>query len=177
MGDGELEERLGAIRAQGQDTADAIDRLERRVKELEEPPLVKFKRLLAGAVVPRYQTEDAAGMDLVAVHDATVMPDEIACVGTGLAVELPPGYEAQVRPRSGLALKGVAVANAPGTVDADYRGEIKVIIRNHGGILTIHKGDRIAQLVVARAAQARVVEVDALSDTGRGSGGFGSTGT
>lgn len=163
-----------------------VDRLEGRVESLEEdvrllskPPTVKFKKLHPDAVVPRYQTEGAAAMDLVACCDETitVWPEGIQTVPTGLAMELPPGWEAQIRPRSGMALKGVAVANSPGTIDEDYRGEVKVIVRNLGETLKVHKGDRIAQLVISRAAQAQVVEVEELSETRRGAGGFGSTGT
>ena len=150
--------------------------VERRLRELESRPVVKFKRLHPDAVLPEYKTADAAGMDLVSVEEILVQPDAVVCVATGLAIELPPGYEAQVRPRSGLATKGVGVANAPGTVDADYRGEIKVILRNHGQLFKVHKGDRIAQLVIARAVQAQVVESTSLTETARGAGGFGSTG-
>jgi len=122
----------------------------------------------------------AAGLDVVADLDQPLelAPGARAAVPTGLAVEIPPGYEVQVRPRSGLALKyGVTVANAPGTIDADYRGEVKVILVNLGDQpFVVNRGERIAQLVVAAVVQAEVVEVPALSETARGEGGFGSTG-
>jgi dUTP pyrophosphatase len=130
---------------------------------------------------PRYQTEDAAGMDLCAAVAAplSLAPGERALVPTGWAAAIPPGFEGQVRPRSGLALKhGVTVLNAPGTIDADYRGEIKVVLINHGQApFSIARGDRIAQLVVCPVARAELHEVDALDETARGAGGYGSTGT
>ncbi len=155
---------------------DLIERLERLE---EDKPYINLLKMHPDAVVPRYQTKDAAGMDLVACCDEpmTIFPDGTACVPTGIAISLPPGFEAQVRPRSSLAIQGVAVANSPGTIDADYRGEIKVIIRNHGKTLVIHKGDRIAQLVIARVVQAKLTEVKRLDETERGDKGFGSTGT
>jgi dUTP pyrophosphatase len=158
--------------------SDILNELNERLETLETTPTVRFKKLRPDAVLPEYKTPGAAGMDLVACVDEPVLlwPDAVACISTGLAMELPPGWEAQVRPRSGLAVKGVAVANAPGTVDCDYRGEVKVILRNHGEQLVVHKGDRIAQLVIARVAQAKLVEVDELSESVRGAGGFGSTG-
>ena len=136
----------------------------------------------AGLPLPHYQTKDAAGCDLAAAipeDQPTVLPPGgRALVPTGIAIALRPGFEAQVRPRSGLAVKfGVTVLNAPGTIDADYRGEIKVPIINHGEAdFTITRGMRIAQLVVAPVTRAIFVEVDELSSTLRGSGGFGSTG-
>lgn len=132
--------------------------------------------------LPRYESAHAAGLDLMAAVPAdgpvTLPPGGRALVPTGFAMALPPGYEAQVRPRSGLALKhGVTVLNAPGTVDADYRGEIGVILINTGmADFTVSRGMRIAQLVVAPVRQARLVEVDRLGPTERGVGGFGSTG-
>lgn len=152
------------------------DRLQRLEKAAFAAPIVRFKKLHPEAQIPKYQTEGAAGMDLVSVETVMVMPEAVVCVPTGLAIELPSGWEAQVRPRSGLAVKGVGVANAPGTVDEDYRGEVKVILRNHGQMFMVYKGDRIAQLVIARVAHAELVEVTELSDTVRGAGGFGSTG-
>ena len=129
--------------------------------------------------LPSYQTTAAAGADLMAAIDGEVVlaPGERKLVPTGIAVELPVGFEAQVRPRSGLAFKhGVTVLNAPGTIDADYRGEVGVILINHGADpFTIQRGDRIAQLIVAAVAQAEFHETE-LSETARGSGGFGSTG-
>jgi dUTP pyrophosphatase len=141
-------------------------------------PLVRFRRLSQGAVLPRYMTGGAAGMDLAAAADAVLEPGARVAVPTGWAVELPAGYEGQVRPRSGLALRsGVTVLNAPGTIDSDYRGELTVLLVNLGSELhVIRPGDRIAQLVVAPVAQAEVEEASALSDTARGGGGFGHTG-
>jgi dUTP pyrophosphatase len=135
-----------------------------------------------GLALPAYQSALAAGLDLLAAvpEDAPVVlaPGKYALVPTGLAIALPPGYEAQVRPRSGLAAKhGVTVLNAPGTVDADYRGEIGVPLINHGEVpFTIRRGERIAQMVIASVVQAELVPVTTLSATARGSGGFGSTG-
>jgi dUTP pyrophosphatase len=130
--------------------------------------------------LPSYATADSAGMDLIAaVADAVVLePGGRALIPTGIAVALPPGFEAQVRPRSGLALKfGVTTLNAPGTIDADYRGEIGVILINHGREpVTISRGDRIAQLVVAPVTRVHWDERDSLDGTVRGSGGFGSSG-
>ena len=135
-----------------------------------------------GLALPAYQSALAAGLDLLAAipEDAPVVlaPGKYALVPTGLSIALPPGYEAQVRPRSGLAVKhGVTVLNAPGTVDADYRGEIGVPLINHGDVpFTIRRGERIAQMVIAAVVQAELVPVTTLSPTARGSGGFGSTG-
>ncbi|MEO1550265.1 MAG: dUTP diphosphatase [Pseudomonadota bacterium] len=130
--------------------------------------------------LPSYETALAAGADLRAALEApiTLAPGARAAVPTGLALALPPGVEAQVRPRSGLALRaGVTVANAPGTVDADYRGEVKVLLINLGDApFVITHGDRIAQMVVAPVVQAQFDEVDSLDATARGTGGFGSTG-
>ena len=131
--------------------------------------------------LPAYETAQSAGMDLAAAIDAplSLAPGERAMVPTGLAIALPAGFEAQVRPRSGLAAKnGVTVLNTPGTVDADYRGEVKVILINLGQeTLEIERGMRIAQMVIAPVTQARFAEVDSLTETARGAGGFGSTGT
>jgi dUTP pyrophosphatase len=135
-----------------------------------------------GLSLPAYQSALAAGLDLLAAvaEDAPIIlaPGKYALVPTGLSIALPPGYEAQVRPRSGLAARhGVTVLNAPGTVDADYRGEIGVPLINHGDVpFTIRRGERIAQMVIATVIQAKFVEVTTLSPTERGSGGFGSTG-
>jgi dUTP pyrophosphatase len=132
--------------------------------------------------LPAYETASAAGMDLRAAIDAEVpvilAPGKRAMVPTGLCIALPEGYEAQVRPRSGLAAKhGVTCLNSPGTVDADYRGEVKVILINLGDEpFVIQRGERIAQMVIAPVTQAAWVETEALSDTARGAGGFGSTG-
>lgn len=130
--------------------------------------------------LPAYQSEDAAGLDLLAAVDEAVIlpPLGRALVPTGLAMALPSGYEAQVRPRSGLAAKhGVTVLNSPGTIDADYRGEIKVILVNLSDTpFTIGRGERIAQMVIAPVCCAHLVETEALDSTLRGTGGFGSTG-
>lgn len=131
---------------------------------------------------PTYQTENAAGLDLQAAitRNISLTPGERLLVPTGLIIAIPEGYEGQVRPRSGLALKhGVTVLNAPGTIDADYRGEVGVILVNHGGVpCLIRPGDRIAQLVIAPVARIPIqsTSLDSLSTTERGAGGFGSTG-
>ncbi len=129
--------------------------------------------------VPNYATPLSAGMDLRANETTTIGPGERTAVATGIRVAIPEGYEAQVRPRSGLALnKGISIPNAPGTIDADYRGEIKVILINLSSEpVTINSGDRIAQLVVARVERVVWKVCDELPDTHRGTGGFGSTGT
>lgn len=141
---------------------------------------VAIKRLPhgAGLALPAYATAGAAGMDVVAAEDCTVPPGARHAVATGFALAIPHGYEIQVRPRSGLALKhGITVPNTPGTVDSDYRGELKVILINHGSEdFAIARGDRIAQLVLAPVTQAIWSEVEELDETDRGSGGFGSTG-
>ncbi|HWX63942.1 dUTP diphosphatase [Bradyrhizobium sp.] len=135
-----------------------------------------------GLALPAYQTAHAAGLDLLAaVAEDTplvLQPGRTALVPTGLTIALPEGFEAQVRPRSGLAAKhGVTVLNAPGTVDADYRGEVSVLLINHGDkAFTIRRGERIAQLIIAAVVRADLVPVTSLSSTMRGSGGFGSTG-
>ena len=135
-----------------------------------------------GLPLPAYQTIEAAGLDLMAAvpdnEPLTLAPGQYALVPTGLAIALPAGHEAQVRPRSGLAAKhGVTVLNSPGTIDADYRGEIKVILINHGATpFVIKRGERIAQMVIAPMVQAALVPVATLSATDRGAGGFGSTG-
>ena len=139
-----------------------------------------LKRLRPDAVVPRYMTDAAAGLDLVAAIDdpVTLAPGARAAVGTGLALAIPEGWEGQVRPRSGLAREhGVTVVNAPGTIDADYRGEVVVLLVNLGSApVTIPAGQRIAQLVIAPVAQAELAVADELPPSGRGGGGFGSTG-
>ncbi len=131
-----------------------------------------------GLDLPQYATEGAAGMDVVSAEDVTLPPGARHAVATGLALAIPPGYEIQVRPRSGLALKhGISVPNTPGTIDSDYRGELKVILINHGSQpFVIARGDRVAQLVLAPVTRAFWQEVSELEDTARGSGGFGSTG-
>jgi len=143
-------------------------------------PRVQFKKLRPDAIVPRYMTSGAAGMDLAAAIDEpiTVGAGASAVVATGLAMAIPHGFEGQVRPRSGLARKhGITVLNAPGTIDSDYTGEVMVLLVNLSREpFTITHGERIAQLVIAPVVQAEVVEVEALDETERGAGGFGSTG-
>ena len=147
-------------------------------------PTVPILRLphAAGLPLPAYESASAAGMDLRAAvpdHEPMVLkPGDRAAVPTGYAFALPAGYEGQVRPRSGLALKnGITALNSPGTIDADYRGEVKVILINHGEEdFTIRRGDRIAQLLIAPVTQAAWIEVESLDETARGAGGFGSTG-
>jgi dUTP pyrophosphatase len=149
---------------------------------MASPPVVKFKRLRESAQIPRYMSEGAAGLDLAASLETPgeliIAPGARALVGTGLAVELPHGCEAQVRPRSGLAYKhGVTVLNSPGTVDEDYRGEVKVLLINHGEHpFVVRDGERIAQLVIARVERVQLEETE-LGDTRRGAGGYGHTGT
>jgi dUTP pyrophosphatase len=132
-----------------------------------------------GLALPAYESEHAAGMDLRAAEDAILPPGGRALVATGFAIALPDGFEAQVRPRSGLAAKhGVTLLNSPGTIDADYRGEIKVLLINHGdAAFAVKRGDRIAQMVVSPVTRVVLKETMELSGTVRGSGGFGSTGT
>jgi len=141
---------------------------------------VRIQRLAhgAGLALPAYESEHAAGMDLRAAEDAILPPGGRALVATGFAIELPDGFEAQVRPRSGLAAKhGVTLLNSPGTIDADYRGEIKVMLINHGeAAFAVKRGDRIAQMVVSPVTRVLLKETAELSGTARGAGGFGSTG-
>jgi dUTP pyrophosphatase len=148
--------------------------------KLPEVVAVRIKRLPhgEGLDLPRYATAGAAGMDVLSAEDVIIEPGARHAVATGLAVAIPPGYEIQVRPRSGLALKhGISVPNTPGTIDSDYRGELKVILINHGAEpFVIHRGDRIAQLVLAPVTLAEWGEVSELDETVRGAGGFGSTG-
>ncbi len=141
---------------------------------------IEVKKLRPNAILPEYQTEHSAGMDLHACleESLTLKPGERAAVWTGIAIAVPEGYEAQVRPRGGWAIKnGITVVNTPGTVDADYRGEIAVILINHGQEdFVINHGDRIAQMVIAKYEKARWQEVAELNETARGEGRFGSTG-
>ena len=139
---------------------------------------LKIKKLTQEAVIPAYQTELAAGFDLHSIEDYVLKRGERKLIKTGLAFEIEPGYEVQIRPRSGLAFKhGITVLNTPGTIDADYRGEIMVLLINLGEEdFEIKKGERIAQAVIAPVIQAEFVEVEELSETKRGRGGFGSTG-
>lgn len=144
------------------------------------PIEIRLKRLPhgEGLPVPAYATAHAAGMDVVSAEDVTLAPGARHAVATGFAMAIPEGYEVQVRPRSGLALKhGISLPNTPGTIDADYRGELKIILINLStDAFVIARGDRIAQLVAAPVQMARFAEVAELDDTARGSGGFGSTG-
>ena len=139
---------------------------------------LRFKRIHPDAVLPSYAHPSDAGMDVRSVEDLTIAPGKRALVHTGLVILLPPLYEAQVRPRSGLALKsGVTVLNTPGTIDSGYRGEIGVILANLGdGEFHVKKGDKIAQIVIAPVTQPEIVETAEIDETDRGAGGFGSTG-
>ena len=144
---------------------------------------IKIQRMEGNEDVPlpKYMSAGASGMDLfAAVTDAvTIPPKEVAVIPMGIRIALPEGFEAQVRPRSGLAARhGIGVLNSPGTVDSDYRGEVKVILFNFGKEdFVVNRGDRIAQMVITRVAKAALVEQDTLEDTQRGSGGFGHTGS
>ncbi|WP_370247594.1 dUTP diphosphatase [Nocardioides sp.] len=143
------------------------------------PLALRVQRLDPGLPLPSYAHLGDAGADLYAAEEVRIAPGARAMVRTGLAIALPRGYVGLIHPRSGLAHRmGLTVLNAPGTVDADYRGEIKVVLVNHDlhETAVLHRGDRIAQLVVQRVEQVRFVEVDALDATERGSGGYGSTG-
>ncbi|MFC0590295.1 dUTP diphosphatase [Novosphingobium aquiterrae] len=142
------------------------------------PILLKRLPHFEGLELPAYATEGAAGMDVLAAEDVTLAPGGRHAVATGFAVAIPQGFEIQVRPRSGLALKhGITVPNTPGTIDSDYRGELKVILINHGTEdFAVRRGDRIAQLVLAPVTRATWLKVDELDETARGEGGFGSTG-
>jgi len=141
---------------------------------------IRLKRLPhgEGLPLPAYATAQAAGMDVVAAEDLVLLPGQREAVATGFAIAIPAGYEVQVRPRSGLALKhGITCLNSPGTIDADYRGEVKIILANlSNNPFAIARGDRIAQLVPAPVQHARFDEVEELDETLRGEGGFGSTG-
>ncbi|MEM6255935.1 MAG: dUTP diphosphatase [Cyanobacteria bacterium P01_D01_bin.156] len=142
------------------------------------PPIIKFKKLSPAAIIPSYTHPGDAGADLTAVEHHHLAPLQRIAIPTGLAVEIPQGYELQVRPKSSLALHhGITLLNAPGTVDAGYRGEIKVILINLGqDVFEISPGQRIAQIVIAPVIQAEFTVVDTLSESQRGAGGFGSTG-
>ena len=131
-----------------------------------------------GLPLPKYATEDAAGLDIASAEELTLEPGARHAFATGFAIEIPPGYEVQVRPRSGLAIRhGITCLNTPGTIDSDYRGEVKVILINLGAeAFAVARGERIAQLVPAPVLRAHFSEETSLADTARGSGGFGSTG-
>ena len=152
--------------------------------EIQQTPVVGLVRLPHGdgLDLPAYETEGAAGMDLRAANDANapivLSPGQRALVPTGFIFEIPAGFEAQIRPRSGLAFKhGLTCLNTPGTIDSDYRGEVQVLLINHGSeTFTVERGMRIAQMVIAPVSQARVEERTLANETARGSGGFGSTG-
>ena len=141
---------------------------------------LRIVKIKPQASIPQYMSEHAAGMDLAAALEepVTIEPGTRLAIPTGLSMAIPQGYEGQVRPRSGLARRhGITLANAPGTIDADYRGEVVVILVNHGEApLTIHSGERIAQLVIAPVARVHIEMVTSLEETERGEGGFGSTG-
>lgn len=146
-------------------------------------PVVKFRRLPHGEdlPLPSYATDGAAGIDLCAAQDV-VLTGYVVPVPTGFEVEIPPGYEGQIRPRSGWSVAGLVIANAPGTIDCDYRGEIMVLVRMTTSVTgiaemqTIKRGQRIAQLVIAPVSRAEIVEAETLGETERGAGGLGSTG-
>ena len=143
-------------------------------------PRVLVRRLRPDAIVPRYMTEGAAGLDLCAAIDAPIeiKPGDRVAIGTGLSMAIEPGFEGQVRPRSGLARKhGITLVNSPGTIDFDFRGEVTILLIHHGREpVRVEPGDRIAQLVISPVVQAVLEEVDELPATARGAGGFGSTG-
>jgi len=151
---------------------------------MTEQPILEFLRLRPDidqdVPLPKYMTPDASGMDIHAAVDGPteLEPGEIALIPTGFAMAIPSGFEAQIRPRSGLAVKhGIGLINSPGTIDADYRGEVKIALINHGKTsFTIERGDRIAQMIIARSYQVRVAVVEKLSETERSGGGFGHTG-
>ncbi|RDU73152.1 dUTP diphosphatase [Helicobacter aurati] len=144
---------------------------------LADEVIVKFCKLDKEAVIPTFGSEEASGFDFYALHSCCIKTNEHALIRTGLSMELPKGYEMQVRPRSGLALRHkITILNSPGTVDSDYRGELLIIIVNFGEDFIIRKGDRIAQGVVQKLPIVKIVEVSTLNSTERGEKGFGSTG-
>jgi dUTP pyrophosphatase len=145
---------------------------------LEEPIVLKVRKVHPDAIVPRYAYEGDAAMDLFSVEDYILVEGERKLFGTGLSVEVPEGYEMQIRPRSGSALKhGITVLNSPGTIDSSYRGEVGVILINHSRkSYNINKGDRIAQAKISKVEKILIVESEKLSGSQRGEGGFGSTG-
>jgi dUTP pyrophosphatase len=141
-------------------------------------PIIKFLKIHEDAHIPKKAHKSDAGMDLYAIQEDELLPGEFKVIKIGLKMSLPFGYEAQVRPRSGLAAKkGISVLNTPGTIDADYRGEVGVILINHSKeVFKIKKGDRIAQMIISKLDKFKIVETNDLTGTKRGSGGFGSTG-
>jgi dUTP pyrophosphatase len=148
-------------------------------KGIEMTLKLRIKKVHDKAIIPKYQTLGASGMDLCAVHAHTIFPGERRTVATGIAISIPDGYDGQIRPRSGLAAKqGITVLNSPGTIDSDYVGEIKVILFNTSDeVFSVCPGDRIAQLVVVPIVRVELEEVTCLKATARGEGGFGSTGS
>lgn len=154
--------------------------IEKTVKNIIKKTEIKIQLSSEKAKLPEYQTAGASGLDLVSIEDHLVLkPGEVKAISTGLSVAVPEGYEIQIRPRSGLALKNsITVLNTPGTIDSDYRGIIQVILVNFGTKeFNINPGDRIAQMIVCPVAKANFIIVDNLEETKRGTGGFGSTGT
>lgn len=139
---------------------------------------IKFKKLVSDAIIPAYQSKGAAGLDLCTIEKFTILAGQTYTVPTGLSVEMPDIYEMQIRPRSGLAAKHqITVLNTPGTIDSDYRGELKVLLKNFGPYnVSFNAGDRIAQAVIAKVEKPIILEAQELSETERGEGGFGSTG-
>lgn len=139
--------------------------------------LVGFQKLVPEAVVPTRATEGSAGYDLCVCENVHIPPGQTLAVPTGLALNIPEGYEGQIRSRSGLALRGIVVANQPGTIDSDYRGHVQVLLHSqHGGPTLLAAGTRVAQLIIAPVCKVNFVEADVKADTARGTGGFGSTG-
>lgn len=139
---------------------------------------VKVKKIHPNAVIPQYKTSGSAGFDLYAIEDVEIQPGETKQIRTGLIFEIPEGYEIQIRPRSGMSLKTpLRISNAPGTIDSDYRGEVMIIAENTSIVpFSVEKGTRIAQGVLQKVPQAEFIEVEKVSETERGEGGFGSTG-
>ncbi len=141
---------------------------------------IRIKRETGGEdlELPSYQTPGAAGMDVRAAEERTIGPGETALIATGFSIAVPPGFEAQLRPRSGLAIKhGLTLLNSPGTIDSDFRGEVKIILTNLGfSPFYVNRGDRIAQMIIAKVERAALEEVEELDDTQRGDGGFGHSG-
>ncbi len=139
--------------------------------------MIKVKRLDADLPLPTYATQGSAGMDIMSAMNVEIKPMEVVAIKTGFSMELEQGFEAQIRPRSGHALKGITVINSPGTIDSDYRGEVCVILINLGSSnFVVTRGMRIAQMVIAAYCRSRICEVECLGETVRGHGGFGSTG-
>lgn len=141
-------------------------------------PVLKIERVDKDLPLPKYAIDDDSGMDLMSTINYTIVPGEVKLIPTGVKIEIQRGFEGQVRPRSGLALKnGITVLNTPGTIDSKYRGIVGVILCNHGNnFFEIKRGDRICQLVIAPVANCEIVEVESVNDTDRGDGGFGHTG-